>query len=49
MLDLKFIRENADIVKKSIKARDIDVDVDGLLELDTRRRSAVSEVEVLRK
>lgn len=45
MLDLKFIRENTDKVKKAIKDRGLAVDVDGLLSLDEKRRRILKEVE----
>ncbi len=38
MLDIKFIRENPDRVKKSCKNRQADVDIDKLLKLDKQRR-----------
>lgn len=38
MLDIKFIRENKDIVKMGAKKKHIDVDIDKLIELDDRRR-----------
>ncbi len=34
MLDLKFIRENKDVVKKAIKDRGLKLDIDELLKLD---------------
>ncbi len=48
MLDIKFIRENKDIVKMGAKKKHIDVDIDTLLELDEKRLSILSRVEVLR-
>jgi seryl-tRNA synthetase len=48
MLDIKFVRENADAVKAAMRNRNAEVDVDALLELDSRRRSLVSEVEDLK-
>ncbi len=38
MLDIKFIRENKDIVKAGAKKKHIDVDIDRLIELDDKRR-----------
>lgn len=34
MLDLKFIRENASLVKKAAEQKRVTVDIDKLLELD---------------
>lgn len=48
MLDIRFIRENAKLVKKAIKNRDMEADVDGLLNLDEERRKLLSQVEGLR-
>lgn len=45
MLDLKFIRENADIVKKSIKDRGIQLNIDELLTLDGERRIMLKDLE----
>ncbi|MDZ8117996.1 serine--tRNA ligase [Pontiella agarivorans] len=48
MLDIRFIRENADAVKAAMKNRKADVDVDAVLTLDARRREIVGEVETLK-
>ena len=48
MLDIKFIRENPDLVKEMIENRKMQADVDGLLKLDTERRGLLSEVEALK-
>ncbi|OHA18044.1 MAG: serine--tRNA ligase [Candidatus Taylorbacteria bacterium RIFCSPHIGHO2_01_FULL_46_22b] len=48
MLDIKYIREHAEEVKKNCENRGIKVDVDRLLELDEKRRAKISEVEQLR-
>jgi seryl-tRNA synthetase len=47
MLDIKFIRDNTDIVKKAVSDKGIDLDVDQLLELDERRRTLLAETESL--
>lgn len=47
MLDIKFIRENAELVKKAAKDKRIDIDIDQLLDLDQRRRSFMTELEGL--
>jgi seryl-tRNA synthetase len=49
MLDMKFIRENAELVKKNAENKRMQVDIDGLLELDEARLNALREVEVLRQ
>ncbi|OQX83211.1 MAG: serine--tRNA ligase, partial [Candidatus Omnitrophica bacterium 4484_49] len=48
MLDLKFIRENVDLVKKSIKNRGMEVDIDRLLAIDDRRRTIQKQLDELR-
>jgi len=48
MLDIKFIRENSDLVKKSIKDRGLRLDLDGLIKLDDSRRKTLIELEDLR-
>lgn len=48
MLDIKFIRENPDILKKALQNRAVDFDVDYLLELDLKRRAKTKEVDDLR-
>jgi seryl-tRNA synthetase len=48
MLDLKFIRENPDKVKMAIKNRNLKVDLEGLLKLDSERRKILQELDRLR-
>jgi seryl-tRNA synthetase len=48
MLDLKFIRENRDIVKDSLKNRNLRIDIDELLRLDEERRKLLVETETLK-
>ncbi len=45
MLDIKFIRENPDIVKDAASKKKVDVDIDLLLKTDEERRSVLQEVE----
>lgn len=49
MLDIKFIREHSDKVKKAAVDKGIDLDVDELLDLDQRRRSLLIETEALQQ
>ncbi len=49
MLDLKFIRENADAVKANIAARNMTADVDGLLRLYEERNRLITEIDELRR
>ena len=48
MLDIKFIRENPLLVKEAARKKHIVFDVEKLLDIDTRRRECLREVEILR-
>lgn len=48
MLDIKFIRENAESVQNNCKNRLVDVDIQRLLSLDRERREAEQKLEELR-
>jgi len=48
MLDIKFIRENIEIIKKAAKDKNREVDLDRLLDLDEKRRRLIGEIEKLR-
>ncbi len=48
MLDIKFIRENKDIVQAGAKKKNVEVDIDKLLALDDERIKQLREVEELR-
>lgn len=49
MLDINFIRENVDLVKKGVSAKSFDSSlIDKVLELDEKRRKLLLEVEQLR-
>lgn len=48
MLDIKFIRENQDLLEKSIKNRNLKLDLSALIKLDDQRRKILNEVEALR-
>lgn len=47
MLDIKFIRENQELVKNSIKNRALKIDIDGVIKIDDERRKALTEFEEL--
>ena len=49
MLDIQFIRDNADMVKEKSKQKGYDVDVQQLLTLDTERRTRLTQIEELRR
>jgi len=47
MLDIKFVRENPDVVDKAIASRNGTWDRERFFELDADRRSLIAEVEAL--
>ena len=49
MLDLRFIRENIDLVREALVKRRDSAPLDEILELDTTRRQKVTELEDLRR
>jgi seryl-tRNA synthetase len=49
VLDIKFIRENPEMVKAAVKNKREKVDVDAFLELDKERRRLLTEVEELKR
>ena len=48
MLDIKFIRENRDLVKEAARKKHIKVDIDALVNLDNKRLEMISRVEEMR-
>lgn len=48
MLDIKFIRENIDLVKTNCQNRRVKVDIDQLLKLDEERREQLKKIDDLR-
>ncbi len=48
MLDIKFIRDNPDAVRKAATDKHVSCDVDRLIEVDAKRRSVQQELESLR-
>lgn len=49
MLDLKWVRENSEAVIRGAAAKNHQVDLEGLLKLDSRRRDIVTRTEDLKK
>jgi seryl-tRNA synthetase len=45
MLDIKFIRDNKDIIKEAAYKKGVSVDIDKLIELDDKRREYIGVVE----
>ncbi|MBU2579161.1 serine--tRNA ligase [Patescibacteria group bacterium] len=48
MLDIKFIRENIDKVKKGCQAKQAKVEIDTLLDIDKKRREIIQAIEDMR-
>lgn len=48
MLDIKFIRENLELVKQAIKNRNLKLDLDSFIKTDDERRKVLLELEELR-
>ena len=49
MLDIKFIRQNKEAVKKNCELRNMECDVDRLLDLDEKRRKLIAEIGDLKE
>ncbi len=49
MLDINYIRENTEIVKKAVLDKGIDLDVKKLLQVDEKRRELLVKIEELRR
>jgi len=47
-MDIKFVRQNPDKVKEGAQKKNIQVDVDRVLELDETKRGIIKELELLR-
>ena len=48
MLDIKFVRENPELVQQNIVNKNESADVNTLLVLDEKRRAIIGEVEKLK-
>ncbi len=48
MLDIKFIRENKELVKKGCQNKGVEVDIERIIDLDQKRRRMLTELEKLR-
>jgi seryl-tRNA synthetase len=49
MVDIKFIRENPELVRQAVKNRNDTAPIDEILKLDTKRRQKVGELDGLRQ
>ena len=50
MLDIRFIRENPDVVKAAMKSRNanMDAEIDKIIQLDRARRDLTAKVEAMK-
>ncbi len=48
MLDINFIRENSEVVKKACKDKNVKISVDLILDLDKEKRQLMTEIENLK-
>ncbi len=49
MLDIKFIRENPELIKKAAKDKKVDVDIDRVIELDQKKRELQTSLQNLQQ
>lgn len=49
MLDIKFIRENPELIKKAAKDKKVDVDIDRVIELDRNKRELQTKLQNLQQ
>jgi len=49
MLDIKFIRENKDLIKEAARKKHVKVDIDRISAIDEKRRALIQEVDALRQ
>ena len=47
MLDVKMIRENPESIRKMLKDRNVEFDLDSLLELDKKRRELIISLSLI--
>jgi len=48
MIDIKLVRENPEKVKKACENKQVEVDIDRILELDKKRREIIQKIETLK-
>src|SRR3989338_5433800 len=48
MFDLKLIRENLETVRKGLLAKNVNVNLDEIVELDQKRRQSIAKLDELR-
>lgn len=48
MLDIKYIRENVEKIKEAAKNKNVNIDIDALIDLDEKRRNLQKQIDDLR-
>lgn len=48
MLDIKFIRDNKDLIKDGARKKHLNFDVDALIAVDDKRRELMQKVETVK-
>lgn len=48
MLDIKFIRDNSDLIKEAARKKHVDFNIEQLIEVDDKRRALLQKVEEMR-
>ncbi len=48
MLDLKFVRQNRELVENALKRRNMDRDLSNFAEIDEKRRVALAKMEEMK-
>ena len=49
MIDMKILREHTDLVKRACDQKNVDIDLDAILELDRRERALTAELDELNR
>jgi seryl-tRNA synthetase len=49
MLDLKIVRENPELIRDTLKKRNIDLDLDKIVRTDAERRACITELQELKQ
>jgi len=49
MLDIEFVRQNKETVKKAIEQKNLNFDLDSFLDLDENRRALITQVDEMRR
>jgi seryl-tRNA synthetase len=49
MIDTKLLREDPGAIRAALEKRGVDFDLDGLLELDAKRRASITEIQQLKQ